>query len=341
MRFKHRVHCLLERGEGVLALRLVRLPCRQHLVPEQRSEQERRRHRPIGAHALVGLRQRERDEALAERLIEDHVEQRQHALVQAFGAQLAQAGAGMARKQQFEHFVEHPRRGHAVNERRQTADRRAGLGFDGEAELGGEAHRAQHPHRVLVKARFGIADHAHQAFFQIREPAVEIDDFLGSRVVIQRIDREIAPSRVLFDRAEHVVAKHAAMLVLFRRSGVRGTEGRHFDGFLAEHHVHQAKAPSDDERTAEQRLHLLGPRVGRDVVVLGRDPEQQVAHGAADHIGGEPGPAQRVANLECVCGQLLARDAVRAGRHALRGARIQTEYAADEFLDHCEARKFT
>ena len=49
------------------------------------------RHRPLGLHALVGLRQRQRDEALAQRLLEDHVEQRQQALVQALRRA---AGAG-------------------------------------------------------------------------------------------------------------------------------------------------------------------------------------------------------------------------------------------------------
>ena len=46
--------------------------------------------------------------------------------------------------------------------------------------------------------------------------------------------------------------------------------------------MHEAEAAADDERAAEQRLDLLGRRVGRDVEVLGLDAEQQVAHGAAD-----------------------------------------------------------
>jgi hypothetical protein len=45
------------------------------------------------------LREGEGHKALAERLLEDHVEQRQHALVQTDLAQLAQAGARMPGEQ--------------------------------------------------------------------------------------------------------------------------------------------------------------------------------------------------------------------------------------------------
>ena len=65
-------------------------------------------------------------------------------------------------------------------------------------------------------------------------------------------------------------------------AGLRGAERRHLDHFGADMHVHEAEAAADDERAAEQRLDLLGRRVGRDVEVLGLDAEQQVAHRAAD-----------------------------------------------------------
>ena len=60
----------------------------------------------------------------------------------------------------------------------------------------------------------------------------------------------------------------------------------------ADHHVHQAEAPADDERAAEERLDLLRARVGGDVEVLRLDAEQQVAHRAADDVGVEAGLAQ-------------------------------------------------
>jgi hypothetical protein len=106
LRVEHFVHGRLERGTGRSPRAWRAFDCREHFVPEQRGEQEGRRHRPAGEHALVGLREREGDEALAERLLEDHVEQRQESLVQPHLAQLPQAGAGVAGEQQLEHLVE-------------------------------------------------------------------------------------------------------------------------------------------------------------------------------------------------------------------------------------------
>ena len=74
--------------------------------------------------------------------------------------------------------------------------------------------------------------------------------------------------------------------MLVGRRPRRSARARNVDtssDFGADVHVHEPEAPADDERAAEQRLHLLRRRVGGDVEVLGLDAEQQVAHRAADH----------------------------------------------------------
>ena len=63
---------------------------------------------------------------------------------------------------------------------------------------------------------------------------------------------------------------------------LRGAKRRHLEHVVADMDVHEPKAAADDERAPEQRLHLLGRRVGRDVEILRRDAEEQVAHRAAD-----------------------------------------------------------
>src|SRR5947207_13183866 len=62
---EHAVHRYEQRGCRPLALRLGRIPTRQDLMPEQGGEQERRRYRFSDAHALVGVLEREIDEALS------------------------------------------------------------------------------------------------------------------------------------------------------------------------------------------------------------------------------------------------------------------------------------
>ena len=55
-------------------------------------------------------------------------------------------------------------------------------------------------------------------------------------------------------------------------------------------HLDDAEAGADGDGAAEELLHLLGPGVGGDVVVLGRQAEQLVAHAAA-------GPERLIAGL--------------------------------------------
>ena len=74
-----------------------------------------------------------------------------------------------------------------------------------------------------------------------------------------------------------------AVVLVDRR--VRGAEGRDLDDLVAEAHVREMEAAADQAAVAEQLLHLVGMRVGRDVEILRVQAEQQVAHGAADQEG--------------------------------------------------------
>ena len=92
---QHRVHGLHECRNGVLARFAPGLPAVGHALPQQRGKQEARRNKLAGAHPLIGLRQGQFDKTFAVRLLQNHIEQGQHAMVQAFLAQPSQAGHGM------------------------------------------------------------------------------------------------------------------------------------------------------------------------------------------------------------------------------------------------------
>jgi hypothetical protein len=98
--------------------------------------------------------------------------------------------------------------------------------------------------------------------------------------------------------------------------------------------VHQPEAPADDDRAPEQRLHLLGTRVGGDVEILRLDAEQEVAHRAAHHVAREAGVAQHRADLGGGRGKALAREAVLFARHPQGGFGGQAQHPPDEPLDH-------
>ena len=178
------------------------------------------------------------------------------------------------------------------------------------AELGGEPHRAQHPHRVLAVARHRRADQPQPPGADVGDAADVVPDRLVGRVEVERVDREVAARGVLGLRAVDVVGDEPAVLVGRVLAGLRGAERRDLERLGADVHVHEPEAPADDERAPEQRLHLLGRGVGRDVEVLGLDAEQQVADGAADDERLEAGVLQLAGDLERAAGQLVAADRV-------------------------------
>ena len=73
---------------------------------------------------------------------------------------------------------------------------------------------------------------------------------------------------------------HFLDILAFRRR--RGAESRHFDDFVAEMHMRQAKAPADQAAIAKQPPHLFRQRIGRHVEVFRRNAQEQVAHRPAD-----------------------------------------------------------
>ncbi|CAM2144817.1 hypothetical protein PT2222_160170 [Paraburkholderia tropica] len=336
LRVDHVVHRAVQRRHREFALGRVLLQTLLHVVPEQRGEQEARRNRLARAHARVGAGQRERDEALALRLFEDHVEQRQQAVMQAFLAQPLEAFERVAREQQLEHLVEQTRRGHVVDEVGEILNRTARVFFDVETELGRETHHAQHAHRILAITRGRVADHAQQTRAHVGHAVVVIQHGLRGRIVVHRVDREVAARGVLVLLAPDVVAQHAAARVdvvrlavefvaahaLGRRGRFGGrrrciderAESRDFDDFLAELHVHDLEAAADDARAAEQLLHLVGRGVRGHVEVLGRDAEQQVAHRAADDERAKTRLLQAFGHAHSVAGDQRRVDAVHVGR---------------------------
>ncbi len=179
-------------------------------------------------------------------------------------------------------------------------------------ELGGKTHHAQHAHRIFAITRGRVADHAQQTRAHVGHAVVIVQHGLRGRIVVHRVDREVAARGVFVLLAPDVVAQHAAAGVHRMRAAVelvalaggaaercvgRGridqrAESRGFDDFLAELHVHDLEPAADDAGAAEQLLHLVGRGVGCDVEVFRLDAEQQIAHRAADDKRAMPASLQ-------------------------------------------------
>ena len=178
-----------------------------------------------------------------------------------------------------------------------------------EVEARGERDGAQHPDRIFLDARFGIADRSDDARAEILEAADVVDDRERRDVVEERVDREVAPERVFFGRAERVVVMNETLGRPAVDGSGAGTPSATTSSpgatwrrnvatsmtFVAELDVRQAEAPADDPAVPEELLDLLGVRRRADVEVFGPPAEQQVADAAADEVGDviRPGAADR------------------------------------------------
>ena len=189
---EHFVHGGVQRGDQRLAGGAAAVPVLDHVMPQQRGKQEARRDRLAGLDAIVGVVEGKLHEALAHRLLQCDVQQRQQAAVQARLAQFLQRCPGVARHQQLQHLVEQACGRHVVDQRAQLRDRRARVGVDVETCLGREAHHAQHTDRVFAVAGERIADHAQRTRAHVFHTVmVVMHGFVGG-VVVHRVDGEVA-----------------------------------------------------------------------------------------------------------------------------------------------------
>ena len=219
----------------------------------------------------------------------------------------------MAGQEQLEHFLEQPRRRGLGQQRGQLGDRRGGRPIDGEAQLGRQAHRAQHAHRILAIALLGVADQLQPARLHVLEAAAVVPHREVLDGVVQRVGGEVAADRVVLDGAVDVVAQQAAVLVQLAVAAAVvavGAEGGDLDDLAAEDHVRQPEAAADQAAVAELLLDLLGRGVGGHVEVLRVMADQQVAHGAADQIGRKTRITQAIKHAQSVGADVPARDGV-------------------------------
>ena len=371
-RVEHLVDGTQQRGMGMFAAREPLLPALAHVRPQHAGEQKARRHGLALGHAAVGIGQRRPDEGGIGAL--DHeVEQGVDAAREPELAQLLDGRERMTRLQQLEHFVEQAALRHVGQQRQRRREGAGGLGLEREAqrrELGGKAHRPDDAHRVFAVTGGGVADHAQHAVARVLQALVVVHHDLRLRVVVHGVDGEVAADRVFFLRAPDVVAQHAPAgidgVLHAREFGLAGAfvagnrlgggvvevgaEGGHLDDLVlaaaAEHDVHDAKAPADDEGTPEQALDLLGRGVGGDVEVLGAQPQQQVAHGAPDHIGLVACVLEGAAHLDGPLVDQRGIDAVHGRADLLAAAELWlaaatglAEQLVDEGLDHGVSRR--
>ena len=204
--------------------------------------------------------------------------------------------------------------------------RRKRVRFQLEGALGGEPDRAEDPHRVLAHADVGVADGPDEARAQVVLSPHVVDDPAVIHVVEEAVDGEIAAAGVLLRAPEDVVVTDEQVLRQVLQLVERiGAEGRYLDDLAAaEEDVRQPEPAPDQTRVAKGVLDLARVRAGRDVEILGADPEEEVADTAADQVRLVLGAAQPPDDLHGVRIEELLGDFGRrlgAWRDAMRFCR--------------------
>ena len=134
---------------------------------------------------------------------------------------------GGARAQQLVELLDQPRGRAARDLTASRGDRLIDRRVDPEAQARGHRDGSKHPDRVLLESLRRVADAADDTCTQIVEAARVVDDRERRDVVEQRVDREVAAERILFRRAERVVAMNETVgsVVARRRSAERSSGG--------------------------------------------------------------------------------------------------------------------
>ena len=103
-----------------------------------------------------------------------------------------------------------------------------------------------------------------------------------------------------------------------------GTKGRYLDDVAAEADMGQTESPADQPGIAEQLAHLLRMGIGRDVEILGLEPQEEIADAAADQKCLETGLLQPVQDFQGILGNLGPADSVvGTGNDRRAGSRLR------------------
>ncbi len=89
-----------------------------------------------------------------------------------------------------------------------------------------------------------------------------------------------------------------------------------------EHHVNDAKAPTNDESAPEQSLNLFGCGVGGHVKILGCQSDHQVTHRATNDVGLKTRVLERSHHVDGIFIDQSDINAVHAGRNFLSLAKL-------------------
>ena len=174
-----------------------------------------------------------------------------------------------------------------------------GLFFYLEARLGGKAHGAEYPQRVLVKAFFGLAHAAYHALLHIL-PAAEQVKYIPAEVNAHRVHREVAAFKVALYIAHEGHAVGAAVVGIVAVAAVGGDLHLFAVNYHSQRAVFQPCGYS--AVPAENLHHLVGHRRCAYIPVVRLGTAESVPHAAAHAPRLKPAASSRLSALRAYSG---------------------------------------
>ena len=194
------------------------------------------------------------------------------------------ARARVTRGEKLQRLVKQTRRWNVAQQRLALIHGVQSMRFDFKIQFGNETQDTQHAHGVFTKTGCGVANDAQHVIAQIGHTTVVIKHHLTFDIVVQRVNRHVAPFGIRFNPTIDIVAQHATMLIGVHVIGVVTSKCRDFNQIAFVHHVDNPKTPPNDARAAKQLEDLFWARIGCDIEVFGNVSEHQITYRATHHI---------------------------------------------------------
>lgn len=208
-----------------------------------------------------------------------------------------ETGAAVRVGEDFGKFVADAFRGDFFQQVGVFLDGSEGHRLDGEAEPGGETDGAEEAECVFLEAVGGGADGAEGFGFDIAKAVDVVDDFAGGGIFEESVDSEVAPVCVFLWGGEGDGVGATSISV-----GAVGAEGGDLDVMALVFHDDDAEVSADFIGAGEELEDFCRGGGGGDIVVLGLEVEEFVAHTAAGEVGGMAGFGESFCE-GCCCGE--------------------------------------
>ncbi len=217
----------------------------------------------------------------------------QHLGEQAGGVQKLEGIAGVALGEHLRDLVADALGGDLMDVRCKGLNGREGGRFDLVAKPSREAHSPQHAELVLGEAQVGLADGADGLCGEVGAASDEVEHGgrevagcgVGQRVEQHAVDGEVPAPHILLGRGGEVDGIGPPSVAVRSVVAEGGDLGDALAAVALRAHENDAEVRADGVGLREERLDDIRRRGGGHVDVLGREAEQQVAHGAAGEVG--------------------------------------------------------